>query len=146
MSTRPIPYPQPLDEHVSRRMRANRRRDTKPEQALRSALHAQGLRFRKDLPTRAGDRLIRPDVVFPRQRIAVFLDGCYWHACPEHGTSPRRNATYWSWKLERNVQRDLAVNEALADAGWRVIRIWEHEHPDAAAAQIAAHVRRARRA
>jgi DNA mismatch endonuclease (patch repair protein) len=135
MGTR-IPYPEPLNEDVSRRMRANRRRDTKPERALRSALHRRGLRFRKDLPIRAGGRLVRPDVVFTRQRVAVFLDGCYWHSCPIHGTSPTRNSSYWDAKLRGNVERDHLVNQALSEAGWEVIRVWEHEHPEEAASLI----------
>lgn len=108
-------------------MRANPRRDTNPEVALRSELHRRGLRFRKDLPVRAGDRLVRPDVVFTRARLAVFLDGCFWHVCPLHGTQPRWNSDYWRTKLDRNVARDKAVNDALAQAGWRVMRAWEHE-------------------
>lgn len=134
---REVGYPEPLDADVSRRMQANRRRDTRPERALRSILHARGLRFRKDLAIRAGQRVVRPDVVFTRARLAVFLDGCYWHACPEHGTSPKRNAAYWSRKLQLNVERDRAVDAALADAGWRVIRVWEHEESEAAASKVA---------
>lgn len=130
---REVGYPPPLNADVSRRFKANRRRDTKPERALRSELHARGLRFRKDLPIRAGQRLVRPDVVFTRARVAVFLDGCYWHACPQHGTSPQRNSAYWTRKLQLNVERDQAVNAALAAAGWEVVRIWEHEDPIVAA-------------
>jgi DNA mismatch endonuclease, patch repair protein len=140
---RELGYPEPLDTDVSQRFRANRRRDTKPERALRSELHARALRFRKDLPIRAGARLVRPDVVFTRVRVAVFLDGCYWHACPEHGTSPQRNSAYWSSKLKLNVERDRAVDAALAEAGWRVIRIWEHEAPADAANRVIEALRRA---
>jgi DNA mismatch endonuclease, patch repair protein len=135
-------YPVPLNEQVSARMRRNGRRDTKPERTLRSLLHANGLRFRKDYAVRAGDRLVRPDVVFTRQRIAIFLDGCYWHACPQHGTQPRRNSEYWTDKLKRNIARDKVVNQALSACGWRVIRVWEHEDPAEAAETIAAAVRR----
>jgi DNA mismatch endonuclease, patch repair protein len=135
-----VRYPAPLNADVSRRMRANRRRDTKPERALRSALHTRGLRFRKDFPIRAGSRLVRPDVVFTRRRVAVFLDGCFWHGCPEHGTFPRRNSGYWEWKLKRNAERDLAVNAALMEAGWLVIRVWEHDSPRDAADRVAAAV------
>src|SRR4051794_22042546 len=110
---RDVGYPEPLDDHVSTRFRANRHHDTKPERALRSELHARGLRFRKDLAIRAGPRLVRPDIVFTRARVAVFVDGCYWHACPEHGTLPRRNSPYWSRKLESNVERDRSVDAAL---------------------------------
>ena len=83
-------------------------------------------------------RLVRPDIVFTRRHFAVFVDGCYWHACPEHGTRPSHNRGYWDDKLARNVARDHSVNQALSSAGWHVIRIWEHEDPRAAAARIAA--------
>lgn len=132
-----LPYPEPLDENVSKRMRANRRADTKPERELRSALHRRGLRFRKDLPIRTPARLVRPDVVFTRQRVCVFSDGCLWHSCPEHGTQPQRNSDYWTAKLARNVARDQAVDYALAQAGWRVIRVWEHEPAEEVADRIA---------
>lgn len=133
---REVGYPEPLDARVSERFRANRRTNTRPERALRSELHARGLRFRKDLPIRVVTRLVRPDVVFTRARIAVFLDGCFWHACPEHGTAPRRNSAYWSRKLQLNVERDRAVDASLSEAGWRVIRAWEHEIPANAAERV----------
>jgi len=76
-------------------------------------------------------------VVFPRQRVAVFVDGCFWHRCPEHGTSPRANNDYWTAKLDRNVARDRRNNEALVAAGWTVLRVWEHEDPVDAASRIA---------
>lgn len=143
-SLREVGYPHPLDADVSRRMRGNRRRDTRPERALRSALHARGLRFRKDLPIRAGGRLVRPDIIFTRAKLTIFVDGCYWHACPEHGTEPRRNSAYWSRKLKGNVDRDRAVNTALCSAGWLVMRVWEHEDPEDAASRIVATLRSAR--
>src|SRR6266513_1580931 len=107
-------------------MRANRRVDTKPELALRSALHRQGYRFRKDyrLDLAAGAR-VRPDIAFTARRVAVFVDGCFWHACPEHGRNPAVNEWYWAPKLRRTVERDRAADAALT-AGWRVVRIWEH--------------------
>lgn len=108
-------------------MRANRKMGTKPETRLRSALHRRGLRFRKAVLVAAGDVKVRPDVVFTRARLAVFLDGCFWHACPEHGTSPTVNAGYWLPKLRRNFERDRLVDEALLAAGWAVVRVWEHE-------------------
>ena len=110
-------YPHPASPDVSKRMRANRRRDSRAELAVRSALHAAGLRFFVDRPIRLCERVVRPDVVFPRARIAVFVDGCYWHACPEHGTQPVHNEEYWSAKLRRNVERDRAVNAGLAETG-----------------------------
>lgn len=128
----------PIAAHGSARnvMRANRRRDTKPEVRLRSVLHRRGLRFRKDAPVSTDLRTVRVDIVFPRQRVAVFVDGCFWHCCPVHGTRPRTNGSYWQAKLDRNVSRDDSVNDALQRAGWNVIRIWEHENADEAAAVI----------
>ena len=108
-------------------MRGNRRTGTKPETALRSALHAIGLRFRKDYQLKVGDVGARPDIVFTRAKVAVFVDGCYWHCCPEHGTQPKANADYWRAKLARNVERDGAQDSALEAAGWKVLRIWEHQ-------------------
>jgi len=120
-------------------MRGNRRRDTGPEKRLRSALFALGLRFRVDRPIRvtAQDRPIHPDIVFPRAKLAVFVDGCFWHGCPEHGTSPRRNSHYWNAKLRLNVERDRRYDALLRDAGWTVVRVWEHDDPEEAAARIA---------
>ncbi len=122
-------------------MRRNPRRDTKPELALRSELHRRGLRFRKDLPVRVPGRVVRPDVVFTRARLAVFLDGCFWHCCPQHGNVPRANGAYWQPKLERNVARDRAVDAALTDAGWQVLRAWEHEQPSEVADRVLAVLR-----
>ena len=136
----PLPYPHPTDAHVSARMRRNPRRDTKPEVALRSALHRMGLRFRKDLPIRTPERLVRPDVVFTRARVAVFVDGCFWHCCSIHGNVPRANTAYWEPKLQRNVIRDRAVNAALEASGWTVLRAWEHEDPADVARLVAAAV------
>lgn len=118
-------------------MRANRRRDTRAELAARSALHRSGLRFFVDRPIKLPGRTVRPDVVFPRARVAVFIDGCFWHACPEHGTQPGRNEAYWAPKLRRNVERDRAVDTDLAQAGWHVARFWEHEPTDAIAGRVA---------
>jgi DNA mismatch endonuclease (patch repair protein) len=131
-----VDYPTTTDPAVRSVMRANRRRDTKPEVELRSALHRRGLRFRNDVLIAAGDRTIRVDVALPRHHIAVFLDGCFWHCCPEHGTRPRSNSEYWRPKLERNLQRDAAANELLSASGWRVVRVWEHQDPDEAAGLI----------
>jgi len=108
-------------------MRGNRRRDTRPERALRSALHRLGYRFRTDFLIREGGARVRPDVVFTRRRVAVFIDGCFWHCCPQHSNSPSVNRGYWGPKLERNVARDDRNNAALEAAGWKVVRIWEHE-------------------
>ncbi|GAD81851.1 very short patch repair endonuclease [Nocardia asteroides NBRC 15531] len=111
-----------------RNMRAIRRTDTKPEVELRSELHRLGYRFRKDFPIPvAGRRPVRPDIVFTARRVAVFVDGCFWHACPEHGRSPTTNEWYWTPKLRRNVERDREADTALSTAGWTVVRVWEHE-------------------
>jgi DNA mismatch endonuclease (patch repair protein) len=119
-------------------MRANRRRDTEPERRVRRRLHAGGLRFRVDLPIPVGDgRPVRPDIVFTRARLAVFVDGCFWHGCPEHGRRPEvKNRHYWGPKIARNVERDHEHKRALADAGWTVLRFWEHESPEAVALEI----------
>lgn len=108
-------------------MRRNLKRDTRPEVALRSELHARGARFRVNLLVRVDGLSVRPDVVFTRRKLAVFVDGCFWHSCPQHGNMPRRNSEYWRPKLERNARRDDLVNESLGAAGWDVLRAWEHE-------------------
>ena len=107
-------------------MLGNRARDTKPELLVRRALHARGYRYRVDMHPSTEIRS-RADIVFTKQRIAIFIDGCFWHGCPIHGTSPKRNADYWLPKLKRNVERDLEVTSALELLGWRVIRFWEHQ-------------------
>ena len=116
--------------------RGNRRRDTRPEVELRSFLHRRGYRFRKDLSINLGTVRVRPDIAFTGHRVAVFMDGCFWHGCPEHGRVPRTNADYWGTKLGRNVERDRAVNEYLAAAGWTVVRLWEHVSPVDAAEHV----------
>jgi DNA mismatch endonuclease (patch repair protein) len=122
---------------VRRAMLANRRADTKPEIALRRVLHARGLRFRKDHQLALADRRVRPDVVFTRAKVAVFLDGCFWHRCPEHATTPATNTDYWIAKFERNVERDRAVDRSLTAEGWTVVRVWEHEDSGDAADRVA---------
>jgi DNA mismatch endonuclease, patch repair protein len=120
-------------------MRAIRRTGTKPELALRSALHRQGYRFRKDYRLDlAGGTRVRPDIAFTARRVAVFVDGCFWHVCPEHGRDPTVNEWYWAPKLRRNMERDRAADAALAAAGWQVVRVWEHEPLDAAIAAVVA--------
>ena len=120
-------------------MRANRRTDTKPELALRRALHRQGYRFRKDYRLDLADgKRVRPDIAFTARRVAVFVDGCFWHACPEHGSKPAANVWYWEPKLRQNVERDRAADAALAAAGWNVVRVWEHESLEAAVTAVMA--------
>jgi DNA mismatch endonuclease (patch repair protein) len=126
----------PSSPHASATMKANRRRDTKPEVAIRSLLHRQGLRFRIDKPIRTDLGIVRPDLVFTTKRIAVFVDGCYWHACPEHGELPRANRAFWREKFKRNRARDKEQTAALENAGWAVLRIWEHEEPQRAAERV----------
>jgi DNA mismatch endonuclease, patch repair protein len=132
-------YPHPSSPGRSANMRANRRTDTKPELALRRALHKRGYRFRKDYRLDLdGGRRVRPDIAFTARRVAVFVDGCFWHACPEHGSKPRANDWYWTPKLARNVERDRVADETLASAGWQVVRIWEHESLEQALAAVIA--------
>jgi DNA mismatch endonuclease (patch repair protein) len=133
----------PLDERKSREMRAQRERDTGIERAIRSLLHARGLRFRIHRRLLKGSRR-EVDVVFPGARVAVFVDGCFWHGCPEHGTWPRNNAAFWRRKIEENVRRDRDTNARLEADGWTVLRIWEHESPAEAASRVAAAVDAAR--
>lgn len=123
-----------------RAMQANRRRDTGPEMAIRRLVHASGLRYRVDarpLPTAR----YTADLIFTRARVAVFIDGCWWHGCAEHYRPPASNTTYWAGKVTRNRERDQLANEALIAAGWTVVRIWEHEAPESAARQIEGAVR-----
>jgi len=120
----------------SRNMAAIRRRDTKPEVKLRSALHRLGYRFRKDHPIRVEGKLIRPDIAFTKRRVAVFVDGCFWHSCPEHGRHPSVNDNYWSPKLEGNARRDRDQSAALRSVGWKVLRFWEHEEQEAVVTTI----------
>ncbi|WP_280367827.1 very short patch repair endonuclease [Nocardia wallacei] len=129
-------YPAPLNEGRSRNMRANRRSNTKPEVALRSALHRLGYRYRKDFRLDLGSIKVRPDIVFTARKVAVFVDGCFWHVCPEHGREPTTNEWYWTPKLRRNIERDRAADAALAAAGWRVVRLWEHEGLDSSVATV----------
>ena len=118
-------------------MRANKGRDTKPEQAVRSLLHARGLRFRTRYTIRLGDRRwTRPDVVFTRARVVVFVDGCFWHGCPDHATSPANNTSYWGPKLARNVARDRDTDARLRAQGWTVFREWEHSDPRTVADRV----------
>jgi DNA mismatch endonuclease (patch repair protein) len=121
------PYPLPTTPHASTIMRANPSRDTGPERRLRSELHTRGRRFRVNLPVRVDEgRPVNADIVFTRARIAVFVDGCFWHGCPEHGSAPRGNADYWSAKFRATQLRDRETRIRLEHAGWHVLRLWEH--------------------
>jgi DNA mismatch endonuclease (patch repair protein) len=121
-------------------MRANKGRDTRPELAVRSAAHALGLRYRVGVSPLAGVRRTA-DMVFPRAKVAVFVDGCFWHGCPEHHRPARRNAEFWAAKIKGNIARDTDTDARLRAAGWTVIRIWEHEPPAEAASVIRGAVR-----
>jgi DNA mismatch endonuclease (patch repair protein) len=117
-------------------MQANPRRDTKPERELRSMLHGMGLRYRVDKSPLPGLRT-RADLVFFRAQVAVFVDGCFWHGCPEHYRPAHKNAAFWRAKLTENQTRDRLTDERLAEQGWRVVRIWEHENLAVAARRVA---------
>lgn len=119
-------------EHARLTMRANKRRDTEPELKLRSILHSRGLRFRVDCSPLKGVRS-RADIVFSKAKIAVFVDGCFWHGCPEHFIMPKTNVEYWSAKIAKNKDRDIRVDRVMAQADWTVIHVWEHDDPAAAA-------------
>jgi DNA mismatch endonuclease, patch repair protein len=107
-------------------MQRQGRRDTKPEMALRRALWARGLRYRVDRAPIPGMRR-RADIVFGPAKVAVYVDGCFWHSCPEHATLPKNNREWWRAKLDANVRRDRDTDRRLGEAGWRVVRVWEHE-------------------
>jgi DNA mismatch endonuclease (patch repair protein) len=124
-----------------RSMVANRGRDTKPELALRSVLHRMGLRFRVDVrPLQGVPR--RADIVFRRARVAVFVNGCFWHGCKDHGTWPKKNSDWWREKIERNRRRDWETDRLLQSAGWKAVRVWEHDDLRVAAETIARIVRK----
>ncbi len=117
-------------------MRGNRPRDTLPELAVRRLLHAQGFRYRvsaRPLP----DLRRTADIVFTRVRVAVFIDGCFWHRCPVHATTPKTRPDFWQAKFDRNVARDLDTSTRLRAAGWTVLRYWEHEEPSVVAGAVA---------
>jgi DNA mismatch endonuclease (patch repair protein) len=120
---------------TSKRMSRTAQRDNPRERCLRSELHRRGLRFRLHRKLIEGSRRT-VDIAFPTQRVAIFLYGCFWHGCPMHGTWPKTNADWWREKIETNVRRDRDTNLRLKRAGWKVIRVWEHEDIHAAANRI----------
>jgi DNA mismatch endonuclease, patch repair protein len=111
------------------------RRDTRPELELRRILHRRGFRYRVDAPPDPSLRG-RADILFPRARVVVYVDGCFWHSCPHHGVLPKGNREWWRAKLEATVTRDRATEEALRERGWNVVRVWEHEDPETAAERV----------
>lgn len=116
-------------------MRGNKGRDTRPELALRSAVHALGLRYRVGIRPEPDVRRTA-DIVFTKVRVAVFLDGCFWHGCPEHYRPAKKNSQFWETKIQGNKARDSDTDARLREVGWHVIRIWEHEDPATAATWI----------
>ncbi|MFP4554852.1 MAG: very short patch repair endonuclease [Actinomycetota bacterium] len=132
MGSRSRPSARPRDEAISHQMSRMPRGSTKPEVALRRELHARGVRFRlhrRDLPG-------TPDLVLVRPRVAVFVDGCFWHSCPEHGTLPKNNREWWRQKLSGNIERDRRKDAELLELGWTPLHIWEHEPVDQAADRL----------
>jgi len=131
----------PIAPATSRRMARTAQRDNRGERALRSELHRRGLRFRLHRPIVQGTRRTA-DVVFAGAKLAVFVDGCFWHGCPAHGTRPKNNAAWWRAKIAANMARDRDTDSRLEALGWTVVRVWAHEDPVAAADRIEAIARR----
>jgi len=131
----------PSSPSVSARMSKQASKDTAAELMVRRLLHAAGLRYRVEYPV-PGMARRRIDVAFTAVKVAVLIDGCFWHGCPEHATQPKSNAQWWRQKLDRNMARDTETTEHLVAAGWEVLRFWEHEAPDDVALRIAAAVER----
>ncbi|MEV6306047.1 very short patch repair endonuclease [Actinoplanes sp. NPDC051861] len=125
----------PSSSGVSARMSRQKRQNTVPELAIRRLLHAAGLRYRVAwrIPGMARRSV---DIAFTRAKLAIFVDGCFWHSCPQHRTSPASNSAWWANKLETNQRRDTTTDEHLAALGWNVLRIWEHDDPANAARRI----------
>jgi len=121
--------PKPSSISARNRMKATKPRDTAPEKALRSELYKKGLRYRVDArPIKELNR--RADIVFRSTKVAIFVDGCFWHGCPIHGTQAKANAEFWKNKIRQNQMRDEDTSKRLKKAGWRVVRVWEHENPE----------------
>ena len=135
---------QPSSPVASRRMAKVRQKGTGAELALRRALYRRGLRYRVGYVVLKRPRRVA-DIAFPGLKIAVFVDGCYWHGCPEHATWPKHNAEFWRQKIETNRLRDADTNSRLLDAGWTVLRFWEHQSPIEAAETVAQTVAMAKR-
>lgn len=134
----------PSSHEASHRMARVRQKDTQAETDLRKALHAKGLRYRLHVPLLTKPRRVA-DIVFSRNRIAVFVDGCFWHGCPEHASWPKSNADFWREKIETNRARDADSDQRLKALGWNVIRVWAHESAEVAATRIAQIIRARKR-
>lgn len=130
-----MPRIQPSSPVASRRMARVRQTGTSAEIALRKELFRKGLRYRIDFEVLNKPRRVA-DIAFPRLKIAIFVDGCFWHGCPDHATWPKQNAEFWRQKIEANRLRDLDTNERLRDIGWEVLRVWAHESPPDAARNV----------
>ncbi|MFB7899532.1 very short patch repair endonuclease [Streptomyces xiamenensis] len=130
------PRPVPSSAAVSSRMSRQASRDTGPEMAIRRLLHATGHRYRlhRKVPGMARRTI---DIAFPGPKVAVFVDGCFWHGCPQHATQPGANKDWWRRKLDKNIDRDRETTERLSAEGWTVLRFWEHESPEAVARRVA---------
>ena len=134
-SKKTIANPNPSSEAAHNRMKAVKSKNTAPEKAVRSALHRMGLSFRVDeRPIKDLNR--KADILFRSVMVAVFIDGCFWHGCPIHGTKSKTNAEFWEQKIKRNKERDRDTDKRLKAEGWKVIRIWEHEDSEQAAQKI----------
>lgn len=127
----------PDSQHVRERMQRQRRANTGPEVALRSRLHSRGYRFRLNYPVPGAPKR-KIDIAFVSPRVAVFVDGCFWHRCPDHSRPVSNNGRWWDAKLATNVARDRDTDERLRSAGWAVLRCWEHEHVEDVASRVAA--------
>ena len=139
MEDQPAPT-MPPDAATKRRMRRVGQADTAAELAIRRILFARGLRYRKDHKPVSGLRT-KADLAFRGPRVAVYINGCFWHGCPEHATWPKNNEAFWRHKIEANIARDRRIDAALEEEGWVVVRVWEHEIPEAAADRIERTVR-----
>jgi DNA mismatch endonuclease, patch repair protein len=130
--------PKPSSEQVSRNMKKVRVRDTGPEMAVRRLLFASGLRYRVNYRPKTPDiGRSSIDIAFPGQRLAIFIDGCFWHGCPEHGDLPKANSKWWCAKFDENRKSDERVTNTLISAGWTVLRFWEHQSPESVFEEIA---------
>jgi DNA mismatch endonuclease (patch repair protein) len=132
--------PEPASEAVRTRFKSQRVRDTNAELSVRKAVHGMGLRYRVDAKPET-DLRVRADLLFTKARVAVFIDGCFWHGCPDHFIPPKNNAEWWATKIARNRERDQASRRELTNRGWIVLSIWEHEFPGDAASVIVTLVR-----
>lgn len=127
--------PDPLNEVVRARFKSQRTRDTSPELAVRRLLHAAGFRYRVEVRADPDVRS-KPDIVFRAVRVAVYIDGCFWHGCPEHFIPPKNNAEWWATKIKGNKERDRIARADLFRRGWSVLSFWEHESPAVVAAAV----------